>query len=216
MASMSLPLYAVPFFYAYIRLDVGVGALIFFGAVEITVVAWNAWMKKVPSSWELLGIRVALSGLGLLTLPGKTSPNLFGVFLMTSAGIGWAVYTLKGRTSTDPLGATTMNFFRTAALSLMLLIPIYSRDTSIMVTGVGLALISGVITSGLGYAFWYAAISELGNVRVGIVQLAVPVIALFGSSAFLGERLSTRIIASVALILGGILITLRLPNRIAR
>jgi drug/metabolite transporter (DMT)-like permease len=70
--------------------------------------------------------------------------------------------------------------------------------------GVMLALVSGIITSGLGYVLWYKALQSLTTTQASAVQLMVPVIAAFGGVAFLSEQVSFRLILGSALILGGV------------
>jgi drug/metabolite transporter (DMT)-like permease len=67
-----------------------------------------------------------------------------------------------------------------------------------------LALVSGSITSGLGYVLWYKALRGLTTTQASLVQLLVPVLAAFGGVAFLAEQVSLRLIGASALILGGV------------
>ena len=74
--------------------------------------------------------------------------------------------------------------------------------------GLALAAVSGAITSGLGYAVWYRVLPQLGAFRAATGQLAVPVLAALAGAALLGEPLTFRLIASEALVLGGIALAL--------
>ena len=79
--------------------------------------------------------------------------------------------------------------------------------------GVVLAVVSGAVTSGLGYALWYAILPTLGASRAAVAQLTVPVIALAGGMVFLGEALTLRFAVSCVLVLGGIAVSLIKPRR---
>ena len=210
-AALALFLYAIAFAYAYVRIDAGVGALVLFGMVQLTMFGWTLAKKHPPTAAEWLGMAVALSGLALLTLPGKNSPSLAGLALMALAGVSWGAYTLMGRAGTNPLAATSTNFLLAAIFSLALL-ALPGSLAGASPRGAGLAVLSGAITSGLGYTIWYSVLPSLGSARAGVVQLAVPVIALLASSALLGESVSGRLVLSAALILGGIAIALS-PRR---
>ena len=70
--------------------------------------------------------------------------------------------------------------------------------------GVDLALGSGAVASGLGYAVWYAAVRRLAATRAALVQLSVPPLAAVGGVFLLGERLSPKLLVAGLMILGGI------------
>ncbi|MGS0759341.1 EamA family transporter, partial [Roseateles sp. GG27B] len=46
------------------------------------------------------------------------------------------------------------------------------------------AVLSGAVTSGLGYAVWYAVLPQLTRTRAATVQLSVPVLAALAGSLF--------------------------------
>jgi drug/metabolite transporter (DMT)-like permease len=68
-------------------------------------------------------------------------------------------------------------------------------------------VLSGAITSGLGYALWYAALLALTSTSAAIIQLSVPAIAALGGALLLSEQVTTRLLIASAAILGGIAIT---------
>ena len=206
-AVVSLFGYMIFFSFAYISLAAGTGALILFGSVQLTMFVFalrNGEHFPLPS-WG--GLALAIAGLVYLVSPGVTSPNVTGSALMTVAGISWGVYSLRGRKVTDPLQATARNFLYcvplVAAVSL-----IFLGDLNSSSFGIGLAIASGAIASGVGYAIWYAALSGLSASRAAIVQLSVPVIAAFGGIVLLSEDVTLRLIVASAATLGGVAIVL--------
>jgi drug/metabolite transporter (DMT)-like permease len=204
-ASLMLFLYAATFSFAYITLDTGTGALILFGAVQITMILISFFTgnKLHPTEW--VGITIAFIGFVYLVLPGISAPSLTGFILMTIAGIAWGIYTLKGKDSANPLSDTTYNFMRSLPLVLILaLLRFQSADISSK--GVVLAILSGGITSGIGYTIWYSALRRLSITQAAVVQSSVPVIAALGGVLFVAEKISLRLLISSFLILGGILI----------
>lgn len=204
VASVMLFLYAATFSYAYISLDTGTGALILFGSVQITMILLSLLSGTRLHSSEWAGIAIAFSGFVYLVLPGISTPSATGFLLMTIAGIAWGIYTLKGRGSTDPLMDTAYNFLRTTPLVLLLaLVALSSLNYS--AEGLFLALLSGGITSGIGYTIWYIALGGLSSTQAAVLQLSVPVIAALGGVIFVSEAITLRLTTSAVLVLGGIL-----------
>jgi drug/metabolite transporter (DMT)-like permease len=150
-----------------------------------------------------VGLLVAVSGLVYLLLPGLAAPPLAGAALMVVAGASWGFYSARGRGSTDPLGQTRTNFLLAVPMSLLPLAAMLPR-LHVGTTGLLAALVSGAVTSGLGYVVWYRALRHVSGVGAAIVQLATPVITAVGGVLLLGEPLSWRLVLAGALVLGGI------------
>jgi len=204
-AGLMLFLYAVTFSYAYVSLETGTGALILFGAVQITMFFWSILKGHRLHILEWTGALAAFAGFLYLILPGVTAPSSIGFILMTTAGISWGIYSLLGHNSKNPFLDTSFNFFRTIPLVFILLIfTLEIGDYSNI--GILLAVLSGGIASGIGYAIWYLALMELTSIQAAVVQLFVPVIAAFGGVLFISEVLTLRLIISTIFILGGILL----------
>ncbi|MGB1261840.1 MAG: DMT family transporter [Cognaticolwellia sp.] len=196
-------LYAVTFSYAYISLDTGTGALILFGSVQLTMVLVALFTGNKLLAVEWLGLFVALAGLMVLLLPGATSPSLTSFILMAASGVAWAFYTLAGQASKTPLLDTAGNFIK--ALPLLMLLTFFTFDGAIISnTGIALAIASGAITSGLGYAIWYSVLTQLSITQAAIIQLTVPIIAAFGGVIFAQELISRQLMIASLLVLGGI------------
>jgi drug/metabolite transporter (DMT)-like permease len=203
IAAAMLFLYAVAFSFAYLSLSAGTGALILFGAVQLTMltVGLRSGEHFAPLSWT--GFLLAVAGLIYLVSPGLTAPAPGGAGLIAIAGIAWGVYSLRGRGIANPLLATSGNFVRTLPFALAasaLSIPNAQASAS----GVAAAIASGAVASGVGYVIWYAALRGLTATRAATVQLSVPVIAAFGGVALLSERITLRLLIASVAILGGI------------
>lgn len=201
--------YMVFFTFAYRSLSAGTGALILFGAVQLTmfVAALRDGEKFSPISW--LGLAMAITGLVYLVSPGLTAPEPSGAFLMAIAGIAWGLYSLLGRSVGDPLVATAGAFaFATPAVLAVGAASAYFAGAHITSTGTLLAVASGALASGCGYVIWYAALRGLSAARAATVQLSVPVIAAFGGVLFLDETVTLRLLLASATTLGGVAIVL--------
>lgn len=203
LSAAMLALYAVPFSFAYVTLPTGTGALLLFGAVQVTMLQGTLRRGHRPVPLQWLGVGFALVGLVYLLLPGISAPPLGGAVMMVVAGVAWGIYSLRGRGANDPLGETAGNFLRAvplAVLASLLSVAHFHVDR----TGFFLAVASGALASGLGYVAWYAALGSLSGLTASIVQLSVPVLAALGGAVLLGERVTLRLIFAGGLVLGGI------------
>lgn len=213
-SAAALLVYALAFSFAYLRLGAAVGALILFGAVQTSMLLWGVLRRDRPTRAELVGLAIAFSALVYLLLPGLDTPDLWGSVLMIGAGAAWGIYSIRGRVAGDPIGQTAGNFVRSAAIAVPLAV-ILAASSEITTGGVGLALVSGAITSGLGYVLWYRALPRLSTTQAATVQLTVPIIAAAGAVLFLSEALTTRLVVASICLLSGVSLAVfaRLPRR---
>jgi drug/metabolite transporter (DMT)-like permease len=207
VSALWLATYAVLFSLAYLGITAGTGALILFGSVQLTMLAVSIVRGERPPLLEWLGIVVAIGGLVYLVLPGLAAPPLNSSILMAIAGASWGLYTLRGKKSTDPLADTTGNFLRTLVVVPVLAL-IFWSSLHLTPQGTLLAILSGAVTSGIGYSIWYAALKHHTATRAAVLQLSVPVIAAVLGIFFLAETASLRLVISGALVLGGIGLTI--------
>ncbi len=199
--------YAICFSLAYLELSIATGALILFGAVQFTMLTAAIVGGERPQPLQWLGLVAALGGFLYLVSPGLEAPSPLGSVLMTAAGVAWGFYTLRGRGTTDPISATTDNFIR--AVPFVLIVGAFMlRSVHVTSRGLILAIVSGAITSGIGYVIWYMALRGLTATRAATVQLTVPVIAALGGVIFMAEAISVRLAVATAGILGGVALVL--------
>ncbi|WP_286978226.1 DMT family transporter [Pseudomonas sp.] len=212
--AVSLFIYAAAFSFAYISLDTGVGALLLFGAVQVSMIVYGFYSGERFNKLTSCGLILALAGLLVLLLPGAKAPALGGALLMLLAGVAWGAYSLLGRKVADPLAATAGNFIRAVPLALLLSLILISR-TQWDASGLFYAALSGALTSGVGYAIWYTALNGLKSIQAATVQLSVPILAALAGSLVLGEALSLRLLISSVAVLGGIALVLSAKQRAA-
>jgi drug/metabolite transporter (DMT)-like permease len=204
--------YAAPFSFAYLRIGAAVGALVLFGVVQLTMVGYGIARGERPSALSWLGLLFASAGLAVLTVPSATRPDPWGLALMVTAGVAWAAYSLAGRKSADAVAANAWSFLASSVLGVLLAL-VARPDRLPSGRGVVLALVSGGVTSGLGYAIWYRALPRLSVTQAAVAQLSVPVLAALGAAGLLGERLSARLLVAGALVLGGVSLVLSARRR---
>ena len=206
-AAAMLFIYVACFSFAYLYVSAGSGALILFGAVQLTMflVGLRRGERFRPLAWA--GFATAIAGLAFLLAPGVTAPSLLGAALMAVAGVAWGVYSLRGRGVANPLRATADNFARAVPLALAVSV-VCAHDFRISTTGSVLAVASGAITSGIGYVIWYAALRGLTAMSAATVQLSVPVLAAIGGATLLAEEITLRLVVASLATLGGIALVL--------
>jgi len=207
LAALMLFAYVVFFSFAYVTLPAGTGALILFGAVQLTMLGAGLRSGERFGLVAWIGLGLAVVGLVYLLSPGVAAPPLQGAMLMAAAGIAWGVYSLRGRKTADPMASTASNFMRAAPLALALNLLFAAKAHGDM-KGIVLAVASGALTSGVGYVIWYAALPRLTAMRASTVQLSVPLLAAFGGAALLSEALTPRLMVASLAILGGIALVL--------
>ncbi|MEM9448429.1 MAG: DMT family transporter [Cyanobacteria bacterium P01_E01_bin.6] len=205
-AALMLFIYAVAFSFAYLQLTAGTGALILFGTVQITMIATAVKQGETPQRLEWIGVGLAIVGLGYLFAPGLEAPPIVAAGLMVIAGVAWGFYSILGRGTKVPIAYTTINFTRAVPFALGVSL-VSMSDIQISKAGIILALLSGAIASGVGYAIWYAALKGLTGTQAATVQLAVPILAALGGIFFLQEVLTLRLVIASVMILGGIGVT---------
>jgi drug/metabolite transporter (DMT)-like permease len=202
-SAFALFAYAAGFSFAYINLTAATGALLLFGAVQTTMISYGMWRGERLLSLQWLGLVLALGGLVGLTLPGLSAPPLVSSLLMIGAGVAWGIYSLRGKGAGDPTMVTAGNFLRTVPITGVLSL-LMMRHIAWDSAGIWYAIMSGALTSGIGYAIWYKALPALKATQAATVQLSVPVIAAIGGIMLLGEPLTLRLVLASTAIISGI------------
>jgi len=205
--AVTLAIYMIGFSYAYLTLEAGTGALILFGGVQVTMFAGAVAMREPVPLRRWVGAALALAGLAVLAAPGMgAAPDPVGAVLMGTAAVGWGLYSLAGRRAGDPLSATAGNFVLALPLALLVLLAL-PGDGRVTGAGIAAAAVSGAVTSGLGYALWYAVLPRLPASVAAVAQLTVPVLAALAGAALLAEVPGPRFWAAAALVIAGVLLS---------
>lgn len=207
-AAAALFAYVMLFSLAYVTLGAGTGALVLFGFVQLTMMSVAVTQKEpfAPLAW--LGLAISVAGVVYLVRPGSEAPDLAAAVQMAGAGVAWGVYSVIGRGSKNPLQDTASNFLLCVPFALVLLV-IFWPEQAPSTKGLGLAIASGALASGCGYAIWFRTLPHLTTSQASILQLSVPIIASVGGVMFLNESITSRLIIASVLVLGGIALVLR-------
>ncbi len=213
LSAFYLFVYGIAFSFAYRSLNSGMGAFILFGTVQTTMLSKAVLKGERPHISEWFGLVVALGGLIYLVFPGLSAPDSLGAVLMFIAGVAWAFYTLRGRGVKDPLETTALNFI--CSVPMVLVVNLFMmQQIHYSTEGVVFALISGAVTSGVGYAIWYTALRGLTTTQAALLQLLVPILAALGGVIFLSENVTMRLVSAGVMIIVGVLLAL-IGKRIA-
>lgn len=214
-AAAALCGYGVFFSYAYLELATGTGALLLFASVQLTMLVTAFLRGERLSALQILGLALAIAGLVYLLAPGVEAPSALGAVLMIISGVGWGIYSLMGKNSGDAKARTAGNFAR-AAILLTLVTPLILwslPEANPQLPGISFAVLSGTVTSGLGYALWYVVLRDLSVTTASISQLSVPVIAAIGGALFVFEPVTLPFATSCAIVLMGVgLATIKSPD----
>ena len=211
ISALALFVYAAGFSFAYTSLSAGTGALLLFGAVQATMILWGLHKGERLTTIQIVGFVAAVTGLIVLVFPGLSAPPIIGSILMLGAGVAWGIYSLRGKGEKNPASATTGNFVRAVPFAAALSIIFFVR-AHLDPLGVSYAIISGAITSGLGYVIWYSALPSLNAASAATVQLSVPVLAATGGILLLGEPITLRYVLASVAVLGGIALVVVAPH----
>ena len=206
LSAISLVIYAICFSVAYQALDTGTGALILFSAVQLTMIGWGIYNKERLNGVQWTALLIALIGFIYLMLPSAAMPSLSGALIMAISGIAWGIYSIRGKTCVSPLRTTGFNFLRSLVAVPILALIGMSYLSTISMTGVILATVSGAIASGIGYSIWYVAMPLLKTTQSAVIQLCVPVLAAIMGVVFLSEQLTLEFIIASSVILGAVLV----------
>jgi drug/metabolite transporter (DMT)-like permease len=212
LSAFVLFVYAIAFSLAYVSLPAATGSLLLFGAVQATMIGHGIRAGERFSGLQIAGLALALGGLVGLLLPGLSAPKPIGSLLMLGAGVAWGVYSLRGKGAGDPTRVTAGNFLRAVPFVVAMRVLMNSGAT-LNSAGVWYAIVSGAITSGLGYVIWYSVLPSLKATNAATVQLSVPVIAALGGVIFLGEPLTLRLALASVAILGGIALVILVKQK---
>ena len=212
--AVALSLYLVSFSYAFTGLETGIGVLIQFGVVQLVMFASSFLSdQKVPKN-KTIGAIIAFTGLIYLLWPsGDFTINLTSSVLMAIAGMAWGIYSVLGKKAASAIAATTASFLISTPICLIfvLLLP-NNPDFSWSNTGALLAIASGSVTSGIGYALWYYVLPKIPSTNAAVSQLSVPLIAAGGGMIFMQELITLKFVLSCVLVLGGIALTIGIPK----
>ena len=203
LSALALFVYACAFSFSYHKLSTGIGALLLFGAVQATMILTGLWLGERLNTRQVIGLLLALTGVIAILSPSLDAPPLGSALLMLASGVAWGVYSLRGRGVADPTGETAGNFLRAALMS-ALLSGVLLAQQRLDALGLLYALLSGAVTSGLGYAIWYAVVPRLSRTRAATVQLSVPVLAALAGVLFVQEPITLRLLLTSTAVLGGI------------
>lgn len=196
-------IYALSFSFAYRDLSVGTGAVILIVTAQLFMISYGIYKKNEKTS--VWGILMVIGGLIAFLSPKITTPPLIPALIMTLSGLAWGVFSVVDRSNDTPLGATANSFIFAVPFALAILL-INPGHISADRTGIGYALVTGIVTSALGNIVWYWVRIRLTSIVAGTSLLAVPLFSMAFGVILLDEIVTDISILSTFVILGGLLL----------
>lgn len=213
-STLALVVYALGFSLSYVGLDAGAGALLLFGAVQVTMIGVGLRRGERLSRPAWCGLLLAVLGLVTFLRPDAQAAPTSAVVAMLLAGAAWGVYSLRGARGQDPAAATAANFLAATPITVALAFAL-DADWHITAHGILLAVLSGAVTSGLGYILWYLVVKRIPALLAAGAQLGVPILAALGGVVFLHEPLSAQLVFASIAVLGGVALVVNSRQRAA-
>lgn len=205
-------LYAIYFSYSYINMAAGIGTLILFAVVQLTMIIIALFLNEKLTFNKIIGITIAFGGLVYLIYPKDDfTISYFHAFLMFLSAIGWAVFSVLGKKSNNVTLNATDSFVKAFIFTIFFAIfYLYFFENSLKIDSPTfiMAITSGSITTAFGVFIWYSILPKMQIMTASIIQLIVPIIAIILSVIFLNETFTFELFISTIIILFGIFIAL--------
>ncbi|MEV5969832.1 EamA family transporter [Streptomyces sp. NPDC051921] len=168
-----------------------------------------------PDRIKLLGMGVALAGIGLAALDEGASSSMTGFALVVTAAVCWGVSNVLTRKAAppDPLNfmvwVSTVPVLPLLALSLLLEGPQRDLDAlrALDWTGAGVIVYVAWITTVFGFGAWGWLLRRHPASSVAPFSLLVPVFGMSSAALVLGEPVSPLRWGAAALLVGGVALT---------
>lgn len=192
------------FFTSVTLASVGLATLVGIGSAPAVVAGYDAVVTKIrPSTRSFVALGLSLTGLGLLVggSVGQGAAMVLGALVALGAGVSFAAITIVNRTPVPGLNpvALTGGAFTIGALIVMPFALAAGTGLPHDAGGWALAVVLGVVITGIAYVLFLAALETVPPFVATIVTLLEPLLgAILGAIVF-GERLG------VAGVLGGAL-----------
>lgn len=198
--------YAAAFSFAYRDISTGTGALVLFASAQLSMLGYGLYKGERVS---VGGMVVALAGLTGFLAPTVSAPTFTAAALMVLAGLAWGGFSLLGRSSGSPVASTAASFLWASPLALVLVMTQHAQ-LQVDWKGAAYALLSGSLTSAIGYAAWYWVRVRMTATSAGAVQLSVPIVSAVLGIFLLGETMTlASAISGLVTLFGVAWVTLR-------
>ena len=205
-------LYAICFSYSYINMAAGIGTLILFAVVQLTMIILALFLNEKLTLKKFIGITIAFGGLVYLLYPKDDfTISYFHAFLMFLSAIGWAIFSVLGKKSNNATLNATDSFVKAFIFTIFFAIFylfFFENSLKIDFPTFIIAITSGSLTTAFGVFIWYSILPNIEIMTASIIQLIVPIIAIILSIVFLNETFTFELFISTIIILLGIFIAL--------
>jgi drug/metabolite transporter (DMT)-like permease len=177
------------------------------------VLIYWAMPRERPSGVGYFGVVVGFAGVVILVLPdvlahGVTG-NVLGAMAVLVAALSYAANAIYQRRRMRNVSVFDVSLGQLAA-TVVFAIPLAAPslpNVHVAFTSMAAVIALGAGATGVAYLLYYYVMNTLGAVRAAGVTLLVPVTAVFWGVVLLHESLSWPIVAGMAVILAGTVLT---------
>ena len=180
-------------------------------ALTPVAIAVLAWVTRVERFCQPAAIGLILAMVGIVFISGAESSLTahLGNLALFAAMIGWAVYTVRGKSLVHKYGALRVTAWSAAVASVLLLLP---SPFLLTLSDFGrapaewwaAALLSGITAISLANMLWMYATARVGPTLTGVYSSVLPIPSILISWLWLGEALEAAQIGGAILIIAGI------------
>jgi O-acetylserine/cysteine efflux transporter len=202
-------------FYAYnLGMPPGVAAFMQQTQVFFTVLLCAIFLRDRPTAREIVGMIVALLGIGFIASSAGSDMTLLGLGLALAGAFSWAIgNVLVKRTAGVPMLPLMAWLSVIPPLPSLAISIWFNQDSSLIHALTGAAWTSivaavylGAIATTLAYAIWGKLLSRYPAAMVTPYALIAPCVGAGSSALLFGEAFSPMRYAGMALILTGVAI----------
>src|ERR1700682_407457 len=185
------------------------------------VLIFWAMPKERPSGVGYVGVVLGFAGVVILVLPDilahGVSGNVLGAMAVLIAALSYAANAIYQRRKMRNVSVFDVSIGQLAA-TVVFAIPLAAPSLPhgpVAFASLAAVTALGAGATGVAYLLYYYVMNTLGAVRAAGVTLLVPITAVFWGVVLLHERLSVPIVAGMAVILAGTVLT-TLGRRVSR
>ena len=202
--------YQALYFVAVVAAGVSVATVVSLGVAPVVTTAWEAVRaRRRPGARTVATVAAALRGLALISAaaPAQAAPQpRLGLGAAIGSGVVYAVSTLLSRDLSQRTDAMTLTT-TTSVVGAAVLLPIaalHGLAFPVRADTVGLLAYTGVVTTALAYALFYAGLRTVPGSVAAVLTLLEPLTAALLAVAILGEPLPALTIAGGVLLLAAV------------
>lgn len=175
------------------------------------------WIGESLSARKVAGLALGIAGVALLIgwAPGGVATPLWAELLLLAASLSYAVAGVATKRYFQHLPPHALATGSQMGTALLLLIPalIYLPQQMPGALAWSAAAAAGVFSSAIAFMLYFRLIADIGPVKALSVNYLTPLAGVTGGVLLLGETVTANMVGGSLLILAGVALVLRAPQR---